>query len=155
MNYTETIPIKSYTKKFLTKFLCTEPYTVSKNDVFGNFLIHELKGSIYNFDDRTKNEPEFEDALQIIIPESYSNKYKIKGISLENIKAINNYLDRLFDSYFKSEMAKEIKKNKQSKIKDLIFEFRNFYQLTEDDISYETLKKKFYRFSKERFVKIS
>jgi len=155
MNYQEQIPLKSYAKKFLTKIICTEPYKVSKNDVFGNFLIHELKGSIYSIDERIKNYPEFQDELQIIIPESYANKYRIKGISFENVKAINNYIDRLFDSYFKSAMVREITKNENSKIKQLIYEFRNFYDLSEDDISYETLKKKFYRFSQNNNVKIS
>ena len=154
MDYREHIPIDAYKKKFLKSYIETNPYRVSKNDIIGTTIINEISNPSYLHDNRINlNHINYSDSLEIIIPESYISKFKIKHISFEAIKAINNYIDRLFDFHFKRTVHFYFTRNQDEKIKNVISDFLEEHNLTEDDIAYETLKKKYYRFRSNKVLK--
>jgi hypothetical protein len=146
MMLTDNIPMDSYKKKFLSKFIETEPfYIVSTNDVIGKVIIHEMVQPVTKVPVLNR---QYNDSLRIGIPEYYYNKYRCFVVTDQTVVSVNKFVDELFKLQLRL-MVPILKEISADKITNCLFEFMDLYDLTEDDIAFETLRKYFYRFRKK------
>lgn len=143
------IPVNPVVKKIFEKDF-GNPYRLSTKQSIGRTLLGILAISKSGY-----NKYPGKQTITIILSIYYFNQYGIKGINEENIAHLSKYIEdkfreRLFlflDSRLslKNKITRTSKEKPIMKINDSILEFLKSYNLTEDEISLEALKKKYYR----------
>jgi hypothetical protein len=137
-------PIKGYLKKYLAFTTSVEPYVLSTNDVFGNWLFPSMTKACYDY--AGISEQEYDEALEVVIPAFYARQNRFI-IDAKIVYRINQHLDKLFDHEMNRYLFR-IRGLPRQQVKTHIINFRSDYGITEDDISYQTLKKRHQRFMK-------
>jgi len=136
-----TLPIKSYLKKYLAFSLEVDPYTLSTTDHFGPWLLNLFTHTVYSWDPASSDV--YNDCMDIVIPAffSRSNRFTIEP---KTVLRINDYLDKQLDEEMNRYLFR-IRSLPQQQIKTHILQFRNDYEITEDELSYDALKKRHQR----------
>lgn len=149
------LPIKPYLKKYLLAITTgQEPIKASRSDVFGLVVFGAIERS------KTTQRMETEEADSVKI--SMNASLQLKGfnmrsdapdvITIPRDKAllIEKFVSKQFDHWLYLFIeANKIAKREQ---KAAIFHFLAKYDITEEDITYETIKKRLYR-TQKRFAK--
>lgn len=136
-----TLPIKSYLKKYLAFSLEVDPYTLSTDDHFGSWVLALLTNQPYS---RQANDvQQYNDEIHLVIPSFYalSNRFIL---DMRTVLRINEHLDKQLDEEMNRYLFR-IRSLPQQQIKTHIIQFRNDYDITEDELSYDALKKRHQR----------
>jgi hypothetical protein len=145
--------IKLPTKPYIAKIFRAdfgEPYKLTKADYMARVIL-----SLMNTEKHSKDKLSGTDYIHIEIPVKYVNQFRLKSISEENLSALSDYIDNSFRTRLFSFIDSRFilkNKNKQKKelelvvkIKDAIIDFCEPYGILENEISFETLQKDYYR----------
>lgn len=132
------IPIKKYLKKFIAKTHETEPFVISTGKCHFSALIMDPIKKDYH---KTFLKPDGSDYtdLSVMIP---LNERKFT-VDKETILRINQRLKSMFDQQLFDMVS--IYNQKKGNIFDGIQEFVDYYNISEDDLKFETIVKKYYR----------
>jgi len=155
MDIIVTIPIRSHLKKFMQLYTSVNPYRISIRDQFGRIIFNELENpTIYYYDEYKENEgyKDFNETIDVCIPSVlWQRRYKFI-VTKNTVKNIDCFLHNLFKSHFRTTMffCNNVAETKKA---DLIRYFLQVFNITPDDIEFDTLKKDFYRFEQSFTVK--
>lgn len=143
------VPLQPHLAKFWRVFH-PEPVQFIANDDYGHILknLMSLSNSRSNALRHRNHAHKYpqnpNNILTCIVSNSQYVRWRLKGgIRAGSVAAINNWVDGKFDAAFLTEVA--LLRQKGHNIKLSIELFCEKYGLSEDDILYETLKKKEYR----------
>ena len=148
VTYTITIRLKPYLQEFLKSQMETELIS-SKKNFLGIILAQYIE---YTPKDYIPPKYDEDDPFitKVIIPHKIGGK-DIRNntiyISEKNQKAFEKVLTAYFNDIFYNYMRDKVRYTKE--IKKCILNFCSDYHLTFDNVSYETLKKSFYRHQKK------
>ena len=157
------IPTKPYLKRYL-HYRYPMPYKLSLTDNLGLFVYHLLRRQTTS-------------AFHVKIAKQYNVKYTIRiGVKYLEFRQAINLTDHtvvLFNNYVESMLKEELYKELESRevyfeatkdtytlktspftIKAGILSFLAKYNISESELSYETLKKDYYRFRKKKQKKL-
>lgn len=147
-----TIPIHYYIKKYLSKTHQVQPFfDLSLNGCHISAIILEPidKGYI-NPSDRIKMKETYDDFLTFRLNTTLHRQTRFK-IDANSVRRINKLLENKFNHEFYSfvdNLIDHYKSTGKETIyqEDCIRQFISFYDLPEDYIQFETLKKRYYRY---------
>lgn len=151
MDFQVNIPIKPHLKKFMQYYTEVDPYKISTKDMFGRIILQELKKPTTWYPPTTID---YKEKIDIVIPGHYYVKYNKVEVTDQTIKNVNNFLNNVFFEQFRFLIFSYQKMN-DVMVSQSIRNFMELYELTEDDISFEYLKRDFYRFIEKRRKKYS
>ncbi len=137
-----TIPIKSYLKKYLTKKYGSE-LILSRKSSLGIHLLELLEG---DFNPKELVPATGDDIYLLNIGEFYSNT---KGVTIHTsrINNISAYLDKVFlESLF--EHVKIYKANYNQEL-PAIRQFLEFYDITDNDLRYDSVYRTYKRYKQK------
>jgi hypothetical protein len=138
MNIEVKIPIKAYLKKFISKNHPVEPFIISTGKCHLSALI--LDPIKKDFSKPTlKVDKEVYTDLRIIVPTN-SNKF---WFDEETVLRINQRLKSLFDQQLCDMVS--ITNERKGDIFKRVKEFTDYYNITEDELKFETIVKMYYR----------
>lgn len=146
---TITIPIRPHLKKMIGRTKKVDPFTISMGKCFYSGIIYQplLKQSIRV---KPKDCKRFTDKLAITIPSDLAkeNRFYWDTRTLA-------FIDSTLSGIFEDKMFMYLDDNcfEKGDIQKYIHRFMDNYNITEDDIQYETLKKMYYRKRKTSKVK--
>lgn len=145
MNNTIQIPIKSYLKKMLIEYYDCYPFVLDdESDPIKRFISQHICLTFVVESDRTRivKENKYDDTLQLECLGDIVEGFNLE-ISIDSMIKINKYMIRYFDRLLSDYVTPRM--SSPNGIRDAIFEFMEFYDITDDDIDYDSLRKKFYR----------
>lgn len=132
-------PVKPHVRKYLLTHLGAEPYVLSNADRFGKMLFHllrrQLKGRLHQAVSR--------EGCTQLLPVDLRNfpvrQYGLTELTDYTIYQFNDFVDELL----KEELYFWIRQfvNRRKTIREVILDFMAGYDLLEEDIQYETLRK--------------
>ncbi|RZK34684.1 MAG: hypothetical protein EOO57_10630 [Hymenobacter sp.] len=140
------LSVKPYTLKFLTRHLGRD-YQLSNVDSFGRYLFGLLR--------QPRNDKQYDNYLS-----RYTAKFPVrlvpylladracKNCSSQTVVHFNNFVEEIFFREFRSFVQFRVQEE-EMQAKVAIEKFSRFLGLTEDDISFETLKKNWCRYWKK------
>jgi hypothetical protein len=132
------IPIKTYLKKFIARTHSVEPFVVSKGKChFSSIIMDPIKKEFKK--DTLKIDEEIYTNLSVMIPLT-ENRF---GIDQETVLRINQRLKSMFDQQI-SDMVSMTNK-KKGDIFESVKKFTDYYDITEDDLKFETVIKMYFR----------
>lgn len=135
------IPIRGYLKKFISVSKDTEPFQIQLTKChYSAIILEPLKKSFVKVG--TSEFKNLEDRLKIRMTSSVMKESKF-WFDVETIMCIDNRLKSMFDQQLIDFITISIKK--KGDIKESIFSFMEYYNLTDDDIKWDTLCKMYYR----------
>jgi hypothetical protein len=139
---TITIKLKPWLQEFLTCSL-QDPTVASKTNIIGTLLTPFLE---YAPADYVPDLHNTEETISFELPDHIANKNPKRGtlyLSEDNQKNFERVMDRYFKDLFYNYIDDKIRYNKQ--IKTCIYQFCADYRITFNNVSYEMLKKSYYR----------
>jgi hypothetical protein len=142
-----SLPVKPYTLKFLTRHLGAA-YKLSNNDSYGLYLFSLLR--------QPRTDRQYEDYLGrytaqfpvSIVPYLVADR-ACKNCSPLTVVRFNNFVEGIFFTEFHSFVQFRVEET-DMQAKQAIERFCKRFELTEDDISFETLKKNWNRYLKKQ-----
>ena len=146
---TITIPIKPHLKKMIARTKKVDPFTISMGKCFYSGIIYQplLKHSIRV---KAKDTKKFTEQLPIVIPSDLAkeNRFTWDARTLA-------FIDSALSGIFEDKLFMYLDDNcfEKGDIQTYINRFMDNYDITEDDIQYETLKKMYYRKRKSANLK--
>jgi hypothetical protein len=144
-----TIPIKPYLKQMLIENYDCYPFTLNDpNDPIKKFIEQRVELTLFNESDRAKliKEEKYDDELQLEYGVDMIIGFNLE-VSLDSIIKINKYLTKVFnDLLYNYVLARHKEIND---IRDAIFSFMEEYDITDDHIDYDSLRKKYYRYRQD------
>ena len=132
-------PVKPHVRKYLLTHLGPEPYVLSNADRFGKMLFHllrrQLKGRLHHAGSRE----DCTQTLQLDLRNFPVHQYGLTELTNYTIYQFNDYCDELL----KQELFTWVRlfAGKRRTIREVIVDFMAGYDLREEDIQYETLRK--------------
>ncbi|WP_375435076.1 hypothetical protein [uncultured Hymenobacter sp.] len=132
-------PVKPHVRKYLDLHLGTEPYVLSSADRFGKLLFHlmrrQIKGKLHHAGSREGCTSNF----KLDLRNFPAYQYGFDELTDYTIFQFNDYVDELL----KEELYTWIRQfvTRRTGIKRVIIDFMAGYDLREEDIQYETLRK--------------
>ncbi|OUJ68611.1 hypothetical protein [Hymenobacter crusticola] len=132
-------PVKPHVAKYLLTHLGVNPYVLSNSDRFGKMLFHllrrQLKGRLFHATSRE----ECTAVLQLDMCNFPVHQYGLTELTNYTVYQFNDFVDELL----KEELYIWIRKfvNRTTTRRDVIVDFMAAYDLREEDIQYETLRK--------------
>lgn len=132
-------PVKPHVRKYLLTHLGTDPYVLSNSGRFGKMLFHllrrQLKGKLHHAGSR-------EDCTQTLVLDLRNfpvHQYGLTELTNYTIYQFNDFVDELL----KEELYIWVRRFVTGKntIREVIIDFMAGYDLREEDIQYETLRK--------------
>ena len=132
-------PVKPHVAKYLLTHLGENPYVLSNSDRFGKMLFHllrrQLKGRMFHATSRE----ECTAMLTMDMSNFPVHQYGLTELTNYTIYQFNDFVDELM----KEELYIWIRKfvNRSTTRRDVIVDFMAAYDLREEDIQYETLRK--------------
>lgn len=144
-----TIPIHSHIKKMIAFRECIEPFHISIGKcIYSEVIFYNLTRDSVHITHKKENQ--FNETLTIHLCE----KYIREGRFYINDKRINK-IDLLLKGIFENKLADFVESNTfnvgshgDGNIKSSIIKFMEKYHLTEQDITYDGLKKMYFRYRK-------
>ncbi len=132
------IPVKSHVFKYLCAHVDVDPFKVSTKNEFSTLLLLCLERKPNTFEKRL-NYPE---RLNIRIPQLHSDS---QGSWLSNKKII--MFNEMIERMMKRELYAMLNQGNAGKgdIKRIIFKFRDFYGITDQEMEYQNLRKAYNR----------
>lgn len=142
------IPIKPYLKKFVLKRL-PEPYHANNKEYFGMFLIKLLrdKQKDAQYDNWNEN---YTERIHIELPNQHVFRKCAKNINGFMIMKFNGFIRELFfEKLFDFIHLRTLYADNVVMVSQAIREFCQYYDLTEEDIPYMTLRRNYHRLFNE------
>lgn len=143
------VAVKPYVKKFIGASYAVNPFVLTTNNMYGIFLFHSLEKPRLTVTTRADIRPEetmdpaiYYEQLPVLISENFWNK---KGCI---IPADKQYHFNKFVSYqFYEEFYKYVQNRLGPKgsINQAILNFREVYDISEDELSFKTIQRAFQR----------
>lgn len=140
------IAIKPFIKKFIEKDFSADPFVVTTNNLYGIFLFTCLEKASPKL---LRAEREFaldagiySGSLKILISENYWNKYGCI-ITPQKQYHFNKFVSYQFHEEFYKYVRNRI--GAKGSINQAIFDFRDIYGISEDDLSFKTIQRAFQR----------
>lgn len=143
-----SIPIQFYLKKYLSKKVDVSPFHLSnKGCHISALLLEPIEKGFYPA--KIPISAKYNDFLEFKMNTSIIKEGRFH-LDTKIVYRINKILEDKFDDEFfhwcENARASFQSEGKSIEINDAITSFMNYYQLHEDDIQFETLKKAYYRF---------
>ncbi|MBO0360666.1 hypothetical protein J0X19_22085 [Hymenobacter sp. BT186] len=132
-------PVKPHVRKYLNVHLGTEAYVLSNSGRFGRMLFHlmrrQVKGKLHHAGSRE----DCTSALALDLRNFPVHQYGLTELTDYTIFQFNDYCDE----WLKEELYTWVRQfvNRRTTIKQVITDFMAGYDLREEDIQYETLRK--------------
>lgn len=147
--YTIEIPIKSYLKKYLRHDIPVDPYTLSTEDFFGDWLLPHLKKQ--HTPGETVTQPEqYNDSLLVVIP-SYYALHNEFIIGPKRVLRMNEWVEKLLNREVNRYLEK-IRELPRQQLKTHTLDFLAQYGIEEDELAFETVKKRYQRW-RQRLIR--
>lgn len=141
-----TILTKPYIKKYLN-FFYGDPVLFTTTNYFGMSVAPHFEKPIrlkHNYKVLKFRVEKYTAEMTIVVPQSYLRK-RHHGYYITDRATIS--LNKLFEARFDEDLWRFVKNKGEGLIKDAIEQFAKEYSLViDEDITYESLKKKEYRF---------
>lgn len=138
------IPIRPHLKKMIARTKTTNPFTLSMGKCYYSQIIFSnlLKGYIQV---KPKDEFRFTEKMEVQIPNEMAKENRFTWDS----KTITS-IDKALSGIFEDKLFTYLNDNCEGKgdIKDYILKFMENYNLADEDIMLDSLKKMFYRYRK-------
>jgi hypothetical protein len=142
------IPAQSYLKKYLLHELGPEPIRISNKDRFGAFLRRLLQR---NAAIRHSYHDPQEAVIEFQLPWDYLTRNGCQ-VTREAVHRFKQFVREDFYRSLKNYLDAATLYNSDLLIRQAIEDFMDRYELNEDDISYEALKKHYYRARKKEMA---
>ena len=132
-------PVKPHVRKYLDTHLGSETYVLSNSGRFGKMLFHlmrrQVRGKLHHVGSRL----DCTRVLRLDLRNFPVYQYGLTELTDYTIFQFNDYVDELL----KEELYTWVRQfvNRRTSIKDVITDFMAGYDLREEDIQYETLRK--------------
>lgn len=142
------IPIKPYLKKFVLKRML-EPYKATNKDYIGIFLLKLLRDKQRDtkFDNWRDN---YIQRIHVELPDHSVFRKCSKNINGLAIMKFNGFLrDLFFEKLFDFIHYRMLYANHSVKVAQAIREFSEYYDLSEEDIPYMTMRRNYHRLYNE------
>jgi hypothetical protein len=139
MIFEQTILVKSYLLKFLSKRVPTDPFILTERNRYGIFIINMLRHSDVIRTHHKYEIKEKTDKLRIRIKEHYERAYGI-NISAWHQWQFNNMLRDEFQDRM-LEYVTSRNSGRKGDIKNALQDFLDIYDISEDDLPFRTLIK--------------
>jgi len=141
-----SIPVKPYIKKWLMETHMLFPLDVSEDNDICRFIFRHVSLCIVPENDiiRMIKENKYDESIDLLLPTDASSNC---SISVYNTIKINTHLVQLFNRSFYEYLHERC--NKRNDIKNNIFDFMEFFEITDDDIDYDSLRKKYFRYRRK------
>lgn len=135
------VPTDTYLIKYLMHRFLTDPIVVTKKDTIGHYLTKMVQN--YGTDNK-KYQHNYQTHIEFFLPLEYLTRYGCY-LSPEAINDFNEFLKREFynDLFNYIEVARRY--DPDILIKDATFDFMNKYGITEQEKSFDALKKAYQR----------
>lgn len=148
-----TIPTYQYLRKFaLHRYKSTTGrIQISKRRFVGLLLLSQLQKKNYQSEPAAKSC--YNSKIVVDISEYYM---KVGGIHMDvkNVDNFNNLLKFEFEENMYDHLLMVLVDNKNAIIEQEILKFLTFYNISEDEIKMESVKKDFYRWRQDRNIVI-
>ncbi|UOR06727.1 hypothetical protein MUN82_06410 [Hymenobacter aerilatus] len=132
-------PVKPHVRKYLLLHLGVEPYVLSPSGRFGKILFHllrrQVKGKLWHAGSREG----CTQTLQVDLRNFPVHQYGLTELTDYSIFQFNDFVDETL----KEELYTWIRNfvNRRTTIREVILDFMAGYDLLEEDIQFETLRK--------------
>lgn len=132
-------PVKPHVRKYLNEHLGTGVYTLSPSDRFGKLMFHLLRRQLRGKSWVQASTEGCTSVLQVDLRNFPARQYGLTELTAYTIYQFNDDVDDLL----KRELRTWVKNflNCKTTIRDIILDFMAAYDLTEEDIQFETLRK--------------
>lgn len=148
MSLSIQIPIKSYIKKWLIEDYFIHPLDLSTKGELQKLISRRINMCIVSQSQLQKmaKDEKYDDSMEVALDVAPCDAVYY-SISLSDIVKINKTLI----SWFDESLYVFIKPfdHKRNDIRDRIFQFMEHYDITDDDIDYDSLRKKYFRYRKQ------
>ncbi|OUJ70178.1 hypothetical protein [Hymenobacter crusticola] len=131
-------PVKKHLVKYLAAHL-GEDYSLSERDQFGALLFHLLRNGLKDCQ-KDSTMDQYKGRFNVRLSRYPMKQYGLKGMNSNTVFLFNNYVDGLFRSELFA-WVEIMGQRMDMTTKDAIIAFMDIYDLEEEDISFETLKK--------------
>lgn len=132
-------PVKPHVQKYLNSHLGRDPYVLSTSDRFGKMLFHllrrQLKGTLYHVGNRENCTQRF----SLDLRNFPAHQYGLTQLTDYSIYHFNDFVDDTMKEELYTWVGNFV--NNQVTIKEVIVDFMAAYDLREEDMQYETLRK--------------
>lgn len=148
MDLTITLPIRGYLKKFIAHSHEIYPLRVStgRNNHITDYIYTILSTNNVEAGVSVKNK-QINDTIDLEIPWALHQTGKYH-FSYKHVIRIDRFVKSLFDNRLYDYLDES--RDKRGDIKALILKFMDKYDLSEADITFENLKKNYYRHTAEK-----
>jgi hypothetical protein len=141
------IAVKPYIKKFIANDYQVDPFILTTNNLYGIFLFNSLEKPsprvLKKIDEEDDLDPAiYSETLEVLFSEKY---WEVNGCLITQHR---QYLFNKFASYvFHDEFYKYVKNRigPKGSINRAIFNFRDIYSISEDELSFKTIQRAFQR----------
>lgn len=141
--YPVDVQLSIVNKKFIDKFYQDSDYKISPVDIIGPIIIGSLRKTPFNFKPQ-----EDLPGLATFKVEQHNVWGRGKYIPLASQKLINKQIDNLFNLKFNTFILLYIQEDDR-KVMDAIHAFCTFFDITDEEIALDSLKKRFFRIRSE------
>lgn len=141
--YPVDVQLSRANKKFIDKYYSDRGYKVSPQDMIGPILIGSLRKTPFNFKPQKKNEGT---ATFYIEQHQVWGRGKFIPELAQNM--INKQIDKLFDLNLNTFITLFVQ-GENNKTVEALAAFYRFFELVDEDIALESLKKRYFRIRKE------
>lgn len=139
-----TIPIHTHLKKFMSKSCEVSPhFRINLNkDHYSDLFYALLSKPCFKQGSKSSYKKVYTDNLAICIPETLARENRFT-ISHPHVIRINEFIRKEFYRSLFTHL--DLLSPESGQIQKYIFSFMNYYTITEEDITFEALKKAYYR----------
>ncbi|SHL87263.1 hypothetical protein [Hymenobacter psychrotolerans] len=132
-------PIKPHVRKYLNTHLGPDIYVLSNADRFGKMLYHLLRRQVKGKLHHAGSREDCTARLQLDLRNFPAHQYGLKEVTDYTIFQFNDFCDEIL----KEELYLWVRQfvNKRTTIREVILDFMGAYDIREEDIQYETLRK--------------
>jgi hypothetical protein len=131
-------PMKKHLVKYLVVHL-EEDYSLSERDQFGALLFHLLRNGLKD-SQKDGTMDQYKGRFAIRLSRYPMKQYGLKGMNSNTVFLFNNHVDNLFREELFA-WVEIMGQRLDMTTKDAIISFMDLYDLEEEDIAFETLKK--------------
>lgn len=132
-------PVKPHVRKYLNTHLGSDTYVLSNADRFGKMLYHLLRRQVKGKHHHAGSREGCIVKLQLDLRNFPAHQYGLKELTDYTIFQFNDFCDEIL----KEELYLWVRQfvNRTTTIREVILDFMGAYDMREEDIQYETLRK--------------
>ena len=150
MDITITIPVKPHLKRYVQKTHKVDPFVIDlRRDAISYFIHNCLEKPTSEKTTPDLDKDYYTDRLEIQLPNKYC-KQSLYVLSLHHVIRINNFLQKQLYENIYTTLDLQLKENPKAVINHMIVNIMNYYEITESDISFEAIKRAYYRYRNGR-----